>query len=166
MLNSINCEKKTLLYYFIGESGLILSIYFLPKFLGAGSLIAGYYFSFTVSALLNLRLLDKKCNEHIGYKRFLLAGFLFLIPSTLLGVFLRNIFITRLTNFPTIIVSTIIVTIFNLLFYIVFGFIKIKIVFICSLLNSFSTNRASISMQIVCHLPSTATSVLYGTYVP
>ncbi len=129
MLNSLSSEKKTLLFYFIGESGLILSIYFLPKFLGAGSLIAGYYFSFTVSALLNLRLLDKKCKEHIGYKRFLLAGFAFLIPSSLLGVFLRNILLTKLPHIAVLIICIAIVTAFNLLFYFVFGFIKIKILF-------------------------------------
>jgi len=129
MLNSINCEKKTLLYYFIGEVGLIFSIYFLPKFLGAYSLIVGYYFSFTISSVLNLILLDKKCKERIGYKKFLLAGALFIIPSSLLGVFLKNILIIKLSSFLTIIICGIVITIFNLLFYFVFDFISIKILF-------------------------------------
>jgi len=129
MLNSLSSEKKTLLYYFIGESGLIFSIYFLPKILGAGSLIAGYYFSFTVSAILNLKLLDKKCKEHIGYKRFLLAGFGFLIPSTLLGVFLRNILLTKFSYIVVLIICASVVTAFNLLFYFVFGLVKVKVFF-------------------------------------
>lgn len=129
ILNSLGNEKKTLLYYFIGESGLIFSIYFLPKLLGAESLIAGYYFSFTVSSILNLTLMSKKCKEHIGYKRFLLSGIIFLIPSTILGVFLKNIFSTQLPAFAVIFLTSLFVTVFNILFYFVFGFIKVKIFF-------------------------------------
>ncbi|MBO4962291.1 MAG: oligosaccharide flippase family protein [Clostridia bacterium] len=129
MLNSINCEKKTLLYYFIGESGLILSIYFLPKFLGANALILGYYFSFTISSILNLILLEKKCKEKIGYKKFLIFGSVFILPSSLLGVFLKNILILKLPNILVLAICCLVVVLFNLLFYFVFDFIDIKMFF-------------------------------------
>ena len=129
MLNSINCEKKTLLYYFIGESGLILSVYFLPKILGANSLILGYYFSFTISIILNLRLIESKCKEKIGYKKFLICGSLFIVPSSLLGIFLKNILIYRLPNIIVLGICGVSVILFNLLFYFVFDFISIKIFF-------------------------------------
>ena len=129
MLNSINCEKKTLLYYFIGESGLILSVYFLPKILGANSLILGYYFSFTISSILNLILLEKKCKEKIGYKKFLILGSIFILPSSLLGVFLKNILSLKMPNILVLTLCCLCVVLFNLLFYFVFDFISIKIFF-------------------------------------
>lgn len=129
VLNSLNAEKKTLLYYLLGEAGLIASIYFLPKFLGAGSLIVGYYFSFTLSGTLNLILLEKKCKKKIYYKKFLLFAFLFTLPSSVLGIFIKNILLNFLNEILALIISATAVTVFNLLFYVVFGIINVKKLF-------------------------------------
>ena len=143
LLNSMNSEKKTLVYYLLGEAGLILSIYFLPKFIGAGSLIAGYYFSFTLSSILNLKLLGKKCKTKIYYKKFLICAFLFTLPSIALGIFIRNILITFMNKALTLFISVLVVSFFNLLFYVVFGIINVKKLFKVRNFNDKTAKKAT-----------------------
>ena len=59
MLNSLNKEKTTLLFYLSGASLMLLCIYFLPKYLGVNSLIVGMAISYVVSSVANVILLYK-----------------------------------------------------------------------------------------------------------
>ena len=129
MLNSLNCEKKTLLYYFIGEAGLIVCIYFLPKFLGAGSLIAGYYFSFSLSSVLNLLLLKKKCTQKLKYLKFTFLSLLFTALSTTLGILLKNILLRYTGEIACLAVVGLVVCVFNILLYTLIDFINVKVIF-------------------------------------
>ncbi len=41
MLNSIGCEKHTLCFFLAGSAAMLLSVWFLPKYLGSGALVLG-----------------------------------------------------------------------------------------------------------------------------
>lgn len=63
VLNSMNCEKKTLLNFFAGAVFMLLSIFALTKYVGVYSYMIGLAGSYIISSALNLRLLKKKCES-------------------------------------------------------------------------------------------------------
>lgn len=69
ILNSMNYEVKTLIYYFIGALAMLVCIFAFTPLLGINSYMAGLAFSFFITALLNMRLLKKNCEgiNYIGY---------------------------------------------------------------------------------------------------
>ncbi len=75
ILNSLNKEKTTLGYYLIGSVFLMLSVYFLPKYMGVYSLIFGYAISYVLTAVLNIYTLDKIFKD-LKYKKQLIFSFL------------------------------------------------------------------------------------------
>ncbi len=129
MLNSLNLERKTLLYYLFGAGFLLICIYFLPKYIGVYSLIIGLMLSYLTTALLNLKLLKNTCKTPPRYNVFILTSIIFLIPSTLLGYLLKNVTSTFLPITPSIIISAILVVVFNYLFYRVFDLFDVMKIF-------------------------------------
>lgn len=129
MLNSLNCEKQTLLYFLIGSAFMLLSIYFLPKYLGIYSLLIGFAMSFSTSSVLNVSLLKKKSREKIVFTRFTLLSLLFIAPSALLGFFIKNLLKNILPLFFRLAVSGLCVVAFVLIFYAIFGLIDFKRLF-------------------------------------
>ena len=126
MLNSLNLEKKTLFYYLIGASVLLLCIYFLPKYIGIYSLVLGLLLSYIITSVFNLILLKKTCKKPPKIMTFLIASLVFIIPSTLLCYLLYSVFSHFLPSIINIILSAVITTIFSYLFYKVFDLINIK----------------------------------------
>ena len=126
MLNSLNLEKKTLFYYLIGASVLLLCIYFLPKYIGIYSLVLGLLLSYIITSIFNLILLKKTCKKPPKIMTFLIASLVFIIPSTLLCYLLYSVFSHFLPSIINIILSAVITTIFSYLFYKVFDLINIK----------------------------------------
>ncbi|MDE6597432.1 MAG: oligosaccharide flippase family protein [Clostridia bacterium] len=73
VLNSMNREKRTLIYYFFGAAAMLISIVALTKFVGVYSYMIGLAASFIITGTLNLRLLKKQC-EGIKFMRYLLRS--------------------------------------------------------------------------------------------
>ncbi len=90
VLNSMNCEKRTLLYFVAGAVTMLLCILFLTKFLGVYSYVAGLALAQIITAVLNLRLLKKKC-DGISYAKYTLHGVLVIIAACLFGLFFNGI---------------------------------------------------------------------------
>ena len=69
VLNSMNLEIKTLIYFIIGAIGMLGCIFLLTGKLGINAYAVGLTLSFIITAALNLRLLSKKCPNinYIGY---------------------------------------------------------------------------------------------------
>lgn len=67
LLNSMGMERRTLAYFGAGSVFLLLSVWLLPAKIGNGALIAGYLLSFTVTAVLNVRLLTRICCKKLEY---------------------------------------------------------------------------------------------------
>ncbi len=63
LLNSMNCEKHTLLFFLCGAAVMLLCVWFLPPYLGSGALLVGMACDYTVSAVCSLVLLWKKTGK-------------------------------------------------------------------------------------------------------
>ena len=85
MLNSINCEKKALIYYCFGAVVMLFSLWFLTGSFGSYSLGIGMFVSFSLTSFLNLRFLNKKSRVNLKYKKFTCFSIIFMLPSCVLG---------------------------------------------------------------------------------
>ncbi len=66
ILNSIGCEKQTLLFFLLGSAAMLICVWFLPPYLGSGALILGMTLDYLVSALCSLILLRKRTSLRSG----------------------------------------------------------------------------------------------------
>ena len=112
-----------------GAIPLLLCVYFLSPVVGVYSLITGLTLSYTITATINLILIKKTCKVKPRYVDFIIASFVFLIPSTLFGYLLNNV----LGAFMPYVLSTVIaaaaVTAFTYAFFTVFNLIDLKDLF-------------------------------------
>ena len=129
MLNSLNKERKTLLFYLIGATFLVLSIYFLPKYIGVYALIVGLFLSYLTTSILNLILLSKTCKSPPRYLTFIITSALFLIPTALLGYLLKGILIPFVGKVVGVIISSLVIVVYQYLFYKIFDVYDVKRLF-------------------------------------
>ncbi len=120
-LNSLNKEKQTLLSFFVGASAMILCIYFLPKFIGIDCLILGIFLNYTLSSTINVFLLQKHLPIKIKIAKHIFLSILAIIPSAMLGIFLKNTLVCVLGSFLATVICSIVVFIFTVLFMVITG---------------------------------------------
>lgn len=89
ILNALGYEKRTLVYYLIGTAFMLLSIIFLPKYIGIYSLLLGMLGMSIITATLNLLFLRKYLN--IVPLRTLFIASLICFPCVLMAKFTENI---------------------------------------------------------------------------
>ena len=111
ILNSIGLELKSLINYALGAVCLILSIFFLPKYIGTYSLIVGFLAMSIISASLNIRMLKKRNLLKTGSLKFTIYSVAFALFSALLGKLIYNLLI----KIMSMILSTVIVGIISTL---------------------------------------------------
>ncbi len=128
MLNSMGLENKTLIYCIISGLLMLACAFFLPKYCGIYALLIGMFILHGLTAILNLRLLEKSCTYKPEYKKFVAYSIGFLLPTALLGFMLEKLILSALGTFATLIVCSIVMVIFNVLLY--FGFNLITVDFI------------------------------------
>ncbi len=97
MLNSLGCEKQTLINFFFGATTMLACVWFLPPYIGIYGLCIGQIADHVICSLLNLRLLHKKCVKKPAYLKFLGITLLITLPEVALGLILYPLFI-QLTN--------------------------------------------------------------------
>ncbi|MCM1437870.1 MAG: oligosaccharide flippase family protein [Roseburia sp.] len=90
ILNSLNFEVRTLIYFFIGAVAMLASIFGLTRFLGINAYMVGFTLSFIITAALNLRLLKKNCPD-INYFAYLLKSVVICAAACLFGHLLCNL---------------------------------------------------------------------------
>lgn len=104
MLNSLGCEKRTLLYFFFGAVAMLLSIWFLPLYIGAYALCVGQALSHVICAVCNLRLLHKRCVKPPVYLQFTLKVCLIAAIELALGSILYPVLTALTSAIPAMIV--------------------------------------------------------------
>ncbi len=104
VLNSMNCEKRTLIYFLIGGAAMLISVLGLTKFIGVYSYIVGLALNFTVCAALNLKLLKQKCPT-VKFGRYTLISAAVIAVSCLFGSLFSNLF-TDFKPFVQIVICT------------------------------------------------------------
>ena len=123
ILNSMGLETKTLIFYIVSGGLMLLSIWFLPPFIGIYSLLIGFAFVFGLTTVLNLWLLNKNCKEKPKYLKFLLVAFFTTLPSILFGVLLEKLLLSILGTVLTLFACATLTALFNILMYFGFGLI-------------------------------------------
>ena len=129
MLNSLNLEKKTLKYYLIGATFLVLSIWFLPKYIGVYSLVLGLLISYVITAVMNLILISKRCKIPPKFTSFIIASLLFIIPSALFCYLLEKALLLIFSKTVSVLISATATVIFTYLFYVVFNLFSLNDIF-------------------------------------
>lgn len=127
MLNAIGLELKGLGCYAVGAVALFISIIFLPKYIGAYSVLVGLGLMHTITCILGLKMLKKR--KLINWSFFKTMGICALIcaPTALLGTFVYNLFIKFTSLFVSLAVSGILTVIFTILLMFVFNIADIKV---------------------------------------
>ncbi len=121
ILNSLNKEKQTLVYYLSGAAALVVSIIFLPKYLGVDSLIFGMILSYVITSFLNLRAVSKVCPKPPKTTSYVIRGAAFILPSFLAGYFTKNVLVPLIGEFFGVAASSLVSVAFSLLLFYVFG---------------------------------------------
>lgn len=121
ILNSMGFETKTLAYFLFGAGIMLFCIWFLPSVTGVYALLIGFTFVFGLTAVLNMRLLNKKSKLPLSYRKFTLVSFLSILPTALLGALLKNLLLNATGNFLTVLAVSAISVVFQFFFYLVFA---------------------------------------------
>lgn len=99
LLNSLNCERETLIFFLIGALSMLLCTFFLPKYIGNGALLVGMACNFSLSAVLSLFLLAKKTGA-LRSGKYALKLLLLTLPVFLLGSAVRKFLMSCLSFLP------------------------------------------------------------------
>lgn len=90
ILNSMNYEVKTLIYFFISAVFMLVCIFTLTPLLGINSYMVGLSLGYCITAGLNLRLLHKHC-PNLSYFRHVVSCLCICFFACLFGGLLREI---------------------------------------------------------------------------
>ena len=90
LLNSIGCERQTLLFFLLGAASMLLCVWVLPRYLSGGALLVGQAADYTVSAVCSLALLAKKTGKLRSGKYFF-SLMLVVIAVTIAGMGIRSV---------------------------------------------------------------------------
>lgn len=129
MLNAMGLELKELLNYAIGAVSLMLSIYFLPKYIGVYAIFVGMLSMHTITAILGLRMLKKRKLINWSFLQTLGICGLITLPTSILGHLTYNLFIRFAGMFVSVAISGVITLSFTLLLAFVFDLASIKVMF-------------------------------------
>lgn len=90
VLNSMNCEKQTLIYFIIGAVANLICICALTPIIGVYSYVCGLAISGIISVSCNLWLLKKKCNG-VNFRSSIFKGFAVILVACIFGLLLNGI---------------------------------------------------------------------------
>ena len=105
LLNSMNCEKQTLLYFTVGAVTMLFCVLFLTRYLGVYSYVLGLGLAQIITATFNLRLLKKKCGG-VGYLRYVLMSIAVIVAASIFGGLVHGLLQNLMPMFWLITVSS------------------------------------------------------------
>ena len=106
ILNSIGCEMRALIYCIVSGVFMLLSIWFLPQFIGIYALLVGFSFVYVLTTVLNVMLIYKKCPEKPNFIWFFLFSAVLTLPAISLGVILEKLLLKALGTFLCMVISS------------------------------------------------------------
>ena len=99
MLNSMNCEKHTLVFFLCGSAAMLLCVWFLPKYMGCGALILGMGLDYTITAVCSLVLIKKRTGKLPSFK-FCFKLLFVVLTASLLGWWCKTLLMQVLSYIP------------------------------------------------------------------
>ncbi len=103
VLNSMNCEKHTLVYFMIGAAAMLISILALTKFVGVYSYMIGLALNFTITSVLNLIKLKKKC-PGLKFMKYTVHSVIVVVIACVFGELLDGIISACVPTFWQIVI--------------------------------------------------------------
>ncbi len=100
ILNSLGLEVKTFKNYMFGAAFLLLSIWFLPKYIAANSLIIGMGLCTSIPSVLNIIKIMKVTKSKKGYLKPIILLLVFILPVSLLT---SNCYSLLIKVFPSLV---------------------------------------------------------------
>ena len=125
ILNSLNCERQTLLFFVCGSAAMLVCTWFLPKYLGSGALCIGMACDYIISAVCSLSLLRKKTGSLRSWKYFLKLDAA-VLPVVALGYFVRKFFVTYLSYIPALGLTIIVIGVLEVLIFSLLRLLDVK----------------------------------------
>jgi len=125
VLNSMNCEIKTLIYFIFGAIATLACIIFLTPVVGIWSYLIGMALSFIITMACNLRLLFKKCRE-IKIFNYFFKCLIACVICCIFGDSLKNLFVHKLPLIATCIICCLGISLFIFALFYVLEVISIK----------------------------------------
>ena len=126
ILNALNKEKTTFVYYVISSIFMIASIFILPYFCQAKAMIWASGISTTILAILNIMKINKITNYKYNIINDFASHSLICIPIILLSKSLYNTLHVFLGTFLNLAITSIISVVFYFLFIFVFKLLDFK----------------------------------------
>lgn len=108
LLNSMNCEKETLLFFLFGAAAMLAAVWVLPQFLSGYALLVGMAADYCISAICSLWLLRKKTGK-LRSKSYFFKLVLFSVPVVVLGLFARELFFRYFGFLPALVLTMLVV---------------------------------------------------------
>ncbi len=128
ILNSIGCEVKSFLNYFVGDLFMFLSILILPKYIGINALIVGMGMSYVISSVLNFSMIKKKVKINISVLPRLALLILISLPTIALTSFVGALLSYALPMVLSLALSCILGVGVYVLLCMVFGVLNFSVV--------------------------------------
>ena len=126
ILNSLGLEVKNFKNYIVGAIFLLLSIWFLPKYIGVNSLIIGMGFCTTLPCILGIKKIMQTTNCEKGYLKPIILLLVLILPSYILTKNIYAITIKFLPSFIALCLAGIVSVICYLILCEIFNVVKVK----------------------------------------
>jgi len=128
ILNALNQEKKSFLYYMLSSIFMVLAVLILPRFVGTTAMTIGMGISMTILAILNIRKIRSITNYNSSIINKLIIQLLLNLPIILITKLTFNWLSLILSDFFVIAISCIICCLSYIGLLFVFNIIDFKII--------------------------------------
>lgn len=128
ILNALNQERKSFIYYIISSFILVASVFILPKYIGIQAIVFGSGLSSTILAILNIMKIKKLTNLKPNIIGPCISHILVSLPVILLINLLKNVLDNILTQFVSLGICSIVGVVSYITLLFVFNVLDIKIV--------------------------------------
>ena len=130
ILNALNLEVKSFSNYLIGSFMLVLSLWFLPQYIGVRALIFGMALCMCIITILNLKMINFKTVANNGLLNPIVKMSLFILPASLLSTYTYNLFTFFFPKFLCIMFAGGLGTLMFVLLCLVFNVINLDLWFL------------------------------------
>ena len=128
ILNSLGCERYTLLFFLGGAAAMLLCVWFLPQYLGSGALCVGMACDYLISAACALILLRKKTGK-LGSWKYFLKLTAAVLPVIGAGYFVRKFLVTYLSYLPALALTVLFIGTAEVLLFSLLKLLDVKTLF-------------------------------------
>lgn len=105
ILNALGYEVKSLKNYILGAVLLLVSIWFLPKYVGINALVWGMGICMSIASLLNIRMIKKITNAKLNFFKPFVVICLIILPVCAIVSFVSSILANFFTLFFALAIS-------------------------------------------------------------